>query len=79
MKNLLFRFGGVGTTVIDSLSTLMLMNLTEEVAAGREFIKAIDFKKDVSVKSAEIFYVLAHSSARCPFRYSRPSFAMWVV
>jgi hypothetical protein len=40
-------FGGFGVTIIDSLSTLSLMNLTAEIKHAKEFIKGINFKKDV--------------------------------
>jgi hypothetical protein len=41
-------FGGWGVTGIDALSTLMLMNLTEDIASVRSQIEKVDFRKSVT-------------------------------
>jgi mannosyl-oligosaccharide alpha-1,2-mannosidase len=39
-------WGGFGVTLVDALDTMMLMGLTDEVAAAREHVASIDFDSD---------------------------------
>lgn len=44
-------FNGWGATIVDSLSTLLLLNLTEEYSLARTHVRQIDFSKIVGEKS----------------------------
>lgn len=44
-------FNGWGATIVDSLSTLLLLNLTDEYSLARTHVRQIDFSKIVGEKS----------------------------
>ncbi len=46
-------WGGWGATIVDSLDTMMLMDMKEEVAKAREHVKTINWKKDVNISFFE--------------------------
>jgi hypothetical protein len=41
------KIEGFGVTIIDALDTMLLMNLTEEYKESLNFIKNINFRKNV--------------------------------
>eukprot|EP00457_Paulinella_chromatophora_P001518 gb/GEZN01001520.1/.p1 GENE.gb/GEZN01001520.1/~~gb/GEZN01001520.1/.p1 ORF type:complete len:866 (-),score=115.45 gb/GEZN01001520.1/:257-2854(-) len=54
------NWGGTGALILDSLDTMILMGLTEEVQAAKEKVKEMQFKninKDLSVFELNIRYI----------------------